>query len=207
MCHGFSGSGPGGAAAFLGRHPEVAPGPGPGPLCAPGPGGGAAPVSGGRESGRPGGGGAPDPGAGEGGLPPGHGISGHRAHFKPAPPQDLHRGQTGAHRNRHRRPRRERQLRRPGPGQEDLRGPGGKNVLLLGAGEMAELALEHLQGQGAGRVIVANRTLDRGLRLAERFGGEAVSLEELESSCSSPTSSSAPRARPPLSSPGTRSGG
>jgi glutamyl-tRNA reductase len=56
----------------------------------------------------------------------------------------------------------------------------GKNVLLLGAGEMAELALEHLQSQGAGSIVIANRTLDRGLRLAERFGGEAVSLEELE---------------------------
>ena len=56
-----------------------------------------------------------------------------------------------------------------------------KNVLMLGAGEMAELALEHLQSQGAGRIVVANRTLERGLRLAERFGGEAVSLEELES--------------------------
>ncbi len=57
----------------------------------------------------------------------------------------------------------------------------GKNILLLGAGEMAELALEHLKGQGAGNIVVANRTLDRGLRLAERFGGVAVSLEELES--------------------------
>ena len=57
----------------------------------------------------------------------------------------------------------------------------GKNVLMLGAGEMAELALEHLQGQGAGSIVVANRTLERGLRLAERFGGTAVSLEELES--------------------------
>jgi glutamyl-tRNA reductase len=56
----------------------------------------------------------------------------------------------------------------------------GKNVLLLGAGEMAELALEHLKGQGAGGIVIANRTLERGLRLAERFGGEAVSLEELE---------------------------
>ena len=56
-----------------------------------------------------------------------------------------------------------------------------KNVLMLGAGEMAELALEHLQSQGAGRIVVANRTLERGLRLAERFGGAAVSLEELES--------------------------
>lgn len=59
----------------------------------------------------------------------------------------------------------------------DLRG---KKVLLLGAGEMAELALEHLKGQGAGSIVVANRTLERGLRLAERFGGEAVSLEEVE---------------------------
>jgi len=56
----------------------------------------------------------------------------------------------------------------------------GKNVLLLGAGEMAELALEHLRAQGVSRVIVANRTLERGVRLAQRFGGEAVSLEELE---------------------------
>jgi glutamyl-tRNA reductase len=56
----------------------------------------------------------------------------------------------------------------------------GKTVLLLGAGEMAELALEHLRGQGVGRIVVANRTLERGLRLAERFRGEAVSMEELE---------------------------
>ena len=56
----------------------------------------------------------------------------------------------------------------------------GKNVLLLGAGEMAELALEHLRGQGVAKVVVANRTLERGVQLAQRFRGEAVSLEELE---------------------------
>jgi glutamyl-tRNA reductase len=56
----------------------------------------------------------------------------------------------------------------------------GKNVLLLGAGEMAELALEHLKGQGAEGIVIANRTLERGLRLAQRFGGMAVSLEEME---------------------------
>jgi glutamyl-tRNA reductase len=55
----------------------------------------------------------------------------------------------------------------------------GKNVLLLGAGEMAELALEHLKGQGVAQITVANRTLARGVSLAQRFGGEAVSLEEL----------------------------
>lgn len=56
----------------------------------------------------------------------------------------------------------------------------GKNVLLLGAGEMAELALEHLRGQGVAQIVIANRTLERGVRLAERFRGEAVSLEELD---------------------------
>jgi len=55
----------------------------------------------------------------------------------------------------------------------------GKNVLLLGAGEMAELALEHLKGQGVAGITVANRTLERGVALARRFGGEAVSLEEV----------------------------
>jgi glutamyl-tRNA reductase len=55
----------------------------------------------------------------------------------------------------------------------------GKNVLLLGAGEMGELALEHLKGQGAEGIVIANRTLERGLRLAQRFGGVAVSLEEM----------------------------
>ncbi len=56
----------------------------------------------------------------------------------------------------------------------------GKTALLVGAGEMAELALEHLKRQGVARFIVANRTLERGVKLAQRFGGQAVALEELE---------------------------
>ncbi len=55
----------------------------------------------------------------------------------------------------------------------------GKTGLLIGAGEMAELAVEHLKRHGVARLIVANRTLERGLELASRFGGEAVSLAEL----------------------------
>jgi len=54
-----------------------------------------------------------------------------------------------------------------------------KKVLLIGAGEMAELAAEHLVGQGVKSVSVANRTLSRALDLAKRFNGEACSLEEL----------------------------
>ncbi len=54
-----------------------------------------------------------------------------------------------------------------------------KTGLLIGAGEMAELAVEHLKRHGVARLIVANRTVERGLELAGRFGGEAVSLAEL----------------------------
>ena len=54
-----------------------------------------------------------------------------------------------------------------------------KSVLLVGAGEMAELAAEHLVKQGIGRVIVANRTLERAAKLARQFNGTAVGLAEL----------------------------
>lgn len=54
-----------------------------------------------------------------------------------------------------------------------------KHVLLVGAGEMAELAAQHLLGQGVESVTVANRTLSRGVDLAKRFNGHAVSFDEL----------------------------
>ncbi|MBW1749578.1 MAG: glutamyl-tRNA reductase, partial [Deltaproteobacteria bacterium] len=49
----------------------------------------------------------------------------------------------------------------------------------IGAGEMAELAAEHLLGQGIKKVVVANRTLTRAMKLAKRFNGTAVGLDEL----------------------------
>ncbi len=54
-----------------------------------------------------------------------------------------------------------------------------KSVLLVGAGEMAELAAEHLVGHGVHSVNVANRTLARAEELAEKFSGCACSMEEL----------------------------
>lgn len=51
-----------------------------------------------------------------------------------------------------------------------------KKVLLIGAGEMAELAAEHLRGQGVRQMIVANRTLERALELARRFRAETISF-------------------------------
>ncbi|MBA3013442.1 MAG: glutamyl-tRNA reductase [Proteobacteria bacterium] len=52
-----------------------------------------------------------------------------------------------------------------------------KRVMLVGAGEMAELAAEHLIAQGIAGVVVANRTLERAITLAQRFNGTAVSLD------------------------------
>jgi glutamyl-tRNA reductase len=54
-----------------------------------------------------------------------------------------------------------------------------KRVMIVGAGEMAELAAEHLIAQGIAGVVVANRTLERAITLAQRFNGTAVTLEGL----------------------------
>jgi glutamyl-tRNA reductase len=55
----------------------------------------------------------------------------------------------------------------------------GKSVLLVGAGEMAELAARHLAEQGALPIYVANRTWVRAQELAATLGGTAVPFEEL----------------------------
>ena len=55
----------------------------------------------------------------------------------------------------------------------------GKAVLLIGAGEMAELAVEHLIRHRVGNIFVANRTFERGVVLAKRLNGTAVRFEEI----------------------------
>jgi len=55
----------------------------------------------------------------------------------------------------------------------------GKNVLLVGAGEMAELAVEHLIRNKVGDISVANRTFENGVELARRFNGQALRFEEI----------------------------
>lgn len=55
----------------------------------------------------------------------------------------------------------------------------GKRVMLVGAGEMAELAVEHLIRNRAGTITVANRTFSRGVELADRFRGKAIKFEEI----------------------------
>ncbi len=52
-------------------------------------------------------------------------------------------------------------------------------VLLVGAGEMAELAARHLINAGATRLLVANRTMETAQNFANEFKSEAIGMEEL----------------------------
>jgi glutamyl-tRNA reductase len=54
----------------------------------------------------------------------------------------------------------------------------GKRAMILGAGEMAELALECLAEQGVRTSIVANRTFERATEMAARHGAAAVRYDE-----------------------------
>ncbi len=54
-----------------------------------------------------------------------------------------------------------------------------QTALLIGAGETIELTARHLQQQGIGRIIVANRTVARAHELAAQFGGFAIGLTEI----------------------------
>jgi glutamyl-tRNA reductase len=56
-----------------------------------------------------------------------------------------------------------------------------KSVMLLGAGEMAELAVEHLIAHNVDKIVVANRTFKNALALAQKFNGQAVQFEERQS--------------------------
>jgi glutamyl-tRNA reductase len=60
---------------------------------------------------------------------------------------------------------------------EDLRF---KTVMIVGAGEMAELALKSLMDRGTRDVLVLNRSLERGRNLAHRCGGQAFEFELLD---------------------------
>ncbi len=56
----------------------------------------------------------------------------------------------------------------------------GRTVLILGAGEMAELALRHLMDDGVQSILVANRTYERAVALAEQFRGRAVTYDSFQ---------------------------
>jgi len=54
-----------------------------------------------------------------------------------------------------------------------------QQLLLIGAGEMIDLAAAHFAAKHPKSITVANRTLERGEQLAARFGANAITLNEL----------------------------
>ncbi len=55
----------------------------------------------------------------------------------------------------------------------------GQRILFIGAGEMIELCAAHFCAGQPKEVTIANRTLERGRALAERYGGTAIRLDDL----------------------------
>ncbi|MGB7984340.1 MAG: glutamyl-tRNA reductase [Terracidiphilus sp.] len=60
----------------------------------------------------------------------------------------------------------------------------GRTVFLVGAGKMSELAARHLVQQGAGAILVTNRTLERARKMAETFNGQVIPFEQLHEAAS-----------------------
>lgn len=56
----------------------------------------------------------------------------------------------------------------------------GEKVMILGAGETAELSLKNLVNYGVEGILVANRTYENGKRLAAKYGGEVIRWEKLK---------------------------
>jgi len=54
---------------------------------------------------------------------------------------------------------------------------GGKRVLVVGAGEMAEAALRHLRRAGVSEIVITNRTRERSEALAEEFKGRVIEYD------------------------------
>jgi glutamyl-tRNA reductase len=54
-----------------------------------------------------------------------------------------------------------------------------QRVLFIGAGEMIELCATHFAAQQPRELVIANRTAERGAKLAERFNGRSIPLSEL----------------------------
>jgi glutamyl-tRNA reductase len=63
--------------------------------------------------------------------------------------------------------------------QRNLGDLSARRVLLIGAGETSELSARALAARGSDAVFIANRGYKRAISLAERFGGNAVRIDEL----------------------------
>jgi glutamyl-tRNA reductase len=55
----------------------------------------------------------------------------------------------------------------------------GRNVYVVGAGKMSELAARHLRSHGAETIFVSNRTHERAQKMADQVGGSAIHFDRL----------------------------
>lgn len=58
-------------------------------------------------------------------------------------------------------------------------------IVILGAGEMAELAVEAFRKRGSKKILVVNRTLERAHALAQRWDAQTTTFENLDSALAS----------------------
>lgn len=63
--------------------------------------------------------------------------------------------------------------------EQELPGVGGRTALVVGAGHIATLAARELRRRGVSRLLVVNRSAERGKRLAALVGAEARSFDRL----------------------------
>ena len=129
----------------------------------------------------------------------------HRADPQPPLPRRPRRRRPRPRGDRDQREGRLDPLGRGRAGAAHARRPRRARVLVVGAGETAELVARALVARGVATVFVANRHYDRAIGLAQRFDGEAVRFEELPEQLEAPTSSSPRPTRRTTSSSATAS--
>src|SRR5699024_6799396 len=56
-----------------------------------------------------------------------------------------------------------------------------KRIVILGAGEMGELALQNFHGSGATNIAIVNRNLENAQQLAQTFNAASFSMDHLRS--------------------------
>ena len=135
-----------------------------------------------------------DPGPGQARLRAGAGRGRDRADPQPALPRRARRRQAGALGDRHLRAGRSRSPRSRSSWRSARSATSpSRRVLVVGAGETAELTARALAARGVEPVFIANRHYDRAIGLAQRFGGRAVRFEELPDAAGATPTSSSPR--------------
>ena len=66
--------------------------------------------------------------------------------------------------------------------EENLKGLESKNILILGAGEMGEGMANALSKLDTGKIAFSNRNLEKAQKMSEKFGGEAIEINQIPSS-------------------------